>query len=542
MKTLGAGLNDIVMLSAPAVSLRIGNALTTCVRFGTPETTLGVIGSLVRAALPGCQICAYSLRRLQPGYPCHKKAVAYGADTIDVEFLGAPVEVIESDVRRAQVVLVTANLTQEAGSVAMVLKDLRRVKPGLLVLVGGTDATFRPEFYLEKGADMVVRGETEALLPDLLKRLSRGQDFTAVPNLAWRESGGGVSHSPMMRECDRDLWLPAPEDWVTPVLDEVTIGRQLIEGDPPEGVSSRSIYLETSRGCRPCDCGFCTTPQKTGGPKGYRRLSPQLLLKSLDSAARQGVGTLQIIDDNVLARCDEAGGEDEVFETFSLIRERGFAWEFPTGLQVSRLISKGVVRDDLLRSLFSPRIGQDGRLVGGYRLFLPLETLPANSPERYCRWSKMRGLNEEVAVAVLEGLDRAGVRMISLGVMIGFPDDTPKHIDAVVEGMTSLNGHIRRINQSRRASGVSEMEVHWDVMVYMLLPGTADYDTYRNRLLYPDDYYSHPELLNFQTAAYRPLHMSAEELTRIRHEIAQSFGSIEMPQTDGSTSHQYVAI
>jgi len=531
-----------VALSPPRVRVRHACGPLSPLRLGIPDATLAVISSLAATTPAVAEISTIDLGKLCASNVYHRKAIRYGDAWLEADFLGAPVETVREDIARAHIALVTANMTQNAGAAALVIHELKRLHPQVVVLVGGTDATFRPDFYLSHDADVVVRGEAETLLPRLLTSLADGGDFSSLPNLAWRTRQGGTQCSPMMDSSARGVWLPQPDKWVLPLLNEVTIGSRLHEGRPPEGVSSRSVYLETSRGCRPGDCGFCTTPYRTGGGSGYRRMPIDHLAQLLDAISDRNVTTVQVSDDNLLARCDEKGGEDELFGSLSLMRQRGLAWEFANGLQLSRLISAGRPREDLLRALFSPQVGEDGRLVGGYRLFLPLETLPVNTSERYRRWSKMRGLDEAAVLGILEGLDRAGIRMVSLGVMIGFPDDTPKHIDAVVDGMGTISAAIRRMNRARRANGVPEMDVHWDVTIYMLLPGTPDYAAYKHRLLFQDGYDSHPELVNFHTAAYHPLYMSAWDLTKIRHEIARDFGSVEVPQEDGSTYHQFAAV
>lgn len=152
----------------------------------------------------------------------------------------------------------------------------------------------------------------------------------------------------------------------------------------------------------------------------------------------------------------------------------------------------------------------------------------------------MRGIDLENAVALLEAFDKAGVLMLSLGVMIGFPDDTMRDIEETVEGMKVVELTIRSLNHQRGARGLPLMETHWDVVIYMLLPGTCDYQRYRHRVLFGDDYETAPELLNFQTAAYWPDNFTPWELTEIRAQIAREFEGLNLA-TDGVgiTQHAY---
>jgi len=472
------------------------------------------------------------------------KAVPYGNMDLEIDYVGAQIDHFATQLSEADIVLVSCNFTQEAGACAEAIADIKRINPSVLVLVGGSDPTFRPAYYIDSDADIVVRGEAERLLPAILRRLLDSRDFSDLPNLAWRTQGGALAMSRMMHHEDRHLWLPSMSAVTYLVRNDVTVGWELHEGAPPPGVSERSIYFETSRGCVPGSCGFCTCPPKTGGPDGYRTAELEAMEDVLRSAAGHGVTTLQIIDDNFLARAQSEAGEAELYGLLDAFRRHGFAWEYGNGLQLSRLLSKGEPDHHLLAAMFSPSAGPDGRVIGGYRAFLPLETATRRRrPDGYGEWAKMEGVDLQTTVALIEAMDRAGVPMLSLGVMIGFPGDTHEDIDDTVKGMETVEQCLRGINRRRRRSGIPELLTHWDVAVYMLLPGTADFRRYRNRTLFHDDYYSHPELVNFHTAAYWPDHFSPWELTELRSQIADHFRGRELTNaSDAHAGHEYVCV
>jgi hypothetical protein len=58
------------------------------------------------------------------------------------------------------------------------------------------------------------------------------------------------------------------------------------------------------------------------------------------------------------------------------MRRRKFAWEFPNGLEIGRLVTQhGHLDEELMAALFShEREGENGRLVGAYRVYVPVET------------------------------------------------------------------------------------------------------------------------------------------------------------------------
>jgi radical SAM superfamily enzyme YgiQ (UPF0313 family) len=125
-----------------------------------------------------------------------------------------------------------------ARDMALTLKKIH----GLPTIFGGAHATFFPEFIREDGADMLVRGEGEEAVREILNCIDTGLDFSHVPNLVIKLKTGSICSNPV-RELRRDL-----DDYTFP-------DRHLydaLEGSMDRGV--RSVI--TSRGC-PFHCTFC---------------------------------------------------------------------------------------------------------------------------------------------------------------------------------------------------------------------------------------------------------------------------------------------
>ncbi len=120
-------------------------------------------------------------------------------------------------------------------------------RAGLCVVAGGPHATAEPAEALEHGFDVVVLGEGEETLVDLVRGLrSRGNLFD-VAGLAWLDDAGLLRTSPR-RAFPEDLdTLPSPLD----VLDLCERDRYVEHG--------RTILppIITSRGC-PGRCTFCS--------------------------------------------------------------------------------------------------------------------------------------------------------------------------------------------------------------------------------------------------------------------------------------------
>ncbi len=123
---------------------------------------------------------------------------------------------------------------------------------GLTVIVGGPDSSAYPEQYLEHGADLVVIGEGEAALAEILPlingdRLKR-EHLAAISGLIYRGSHGNI-----IRTADRELLDLDTIPW--PDREAVDLDQYLAAWKNSHG--ENSVNMITSRGCR-YSCRFCS--------------------------------------------------------------------------------------------------------------------------------------------------------------------------------------------------------------------------------------------------------------------------------------------
>jgi anaerobic magnesium-protoporphyrin IX monomethyl ester cyclase len=134
------------------------------------------------------------------------------------------------------------------------LRMIRATKEaGVPIVVNGSDASDRPEIYLEAGADAVILGETERTLPELLDALSGGssRDLSPIAGLALPGPSGSVSRTaprPFVNDLDA---LPLPA-W-----DLVDVSRYRSVWKAAHGRLSWNVV--TTRGC-PFHCNWCAKP------------------------------------------------------------------------------------------------------------------------------------------------------------------------------------------------------------------------------------------------------------------------------------------
>jgi anaerobic magnesium-protoporphyrin IX monomethyl ester cyclase len=133
---------------------------------------------------------------------------------------------------------------------ALAMIDAARAR-GIVTIVAGADASDHPGTYLDRGAEVVVAGEGEITLVEVLDRLSGSRPgILADVNGVWLRNGR-VFRTPS-REIVRDLdALPLPA-W-----DLVDVGRYEALWRERHGYFSMNVV--TTRGC-PYHCNWCAKP------------------------------------------------------------------------------------------------------------------------------------------------------------------------------------------------------------------------------------------------------------------------------------------
>jgi len=151
---------------------------------------------------------------------------------------------------------------------------------GTIVVVGPHASTTPLATLRKTGADVVVLGECEEVLPQL------AGDWNSVQSIAWIGKGAprvqGVPHASRM---DR---LPALQ-WE----DSFVRNHQHHHHRFDSQSSEPGAEMECSRGC-PYHCTFCA---KDNFRDSYRKRPPAVILQELDGLLRQGVEYIYFIDE-----------------------------------------------------------------------------------------------------------------------------------------------------------------------------------------------------------------------------------------------------
>jgi anaerobic magnesium-protoporphyrin IX monomethyl ester cyclase len=213
---------------------------------------------------------------------------------------------------RADVVGISCLATLEDD--ALHLAGRLRGHCGALV-AGGPLPTCEPDRFL--GAfDLVVRGEGEQTMVELLDVLEAAGDPGGVPGVvaarSWGRGGGAAPRSPVARPFREDL-----DALAFPARDLLPNDAYIADGRRRQGAAVTTVM--STRGC-PYTCDFCSN---VVFGHSYRARSPENVVDELEEALALGYDRISFADDvftleheRVLAVCDEIAR-----------RRLRFAWE-----------------------------------------------------------------------------------------------------------------------------------------------------------------------------------------------------------------------
>lgn len=133
---------------------------------------------------------------------------------------------------------------------------IKQQLPDSLVILGGGHATHQAELILQHHpeVDLVVTGEAEQTLPELLDALERKACITAVAGLVLRQ-GHNVHRTAARAPVQQLDTLPYPARY----LDDMLYGNQQLQAE----------FITSSRGC-PAACHFCASPAFWGRQVRFR--------------------------------------------------------------------------------------------------------------------------------------------------------------------------------------------------------------------------------------------------------------------------------
>lgn len=169
---------------------------------------------------------------------------------------------------------------------AAIISTVKLLKPGIVTMMGGPHVSFTAAAVLAAypGIDLVVIGEGEATIQELLPLIERFDRWSEVRGIAFRREGQVVITPP--RELIGDLdSIPLPARHLLSLSRYMALGY--------------SVSIITSRGC-PYNCIFCVGRRMVGNKVRLR--SPSLVVDEIEQILSYGITRINVADDLFVAK------------------------------------------------------------------------------------------------------------------------------------------------------------------------------------------------------------------------------------------------
>lgn len=290
---------------------------------------------------------------------------------------------------KPQIVGITA-VTMTFDNAVKVIRDIRRIDPDVLTVMGGPHVTFCAQDTLREypELDVIVLGEGEKTIVELAQAAGHRHRWENISGIAFRKD------SDIYRTAARDLvqdldTLPAPARHL------LALGRYRVLGMP--------ISMTTSRGC-PFKCIFCVGRKMVGAKVRYR--NPVKVVDELEYLSTLDFNQINIADDlftantnHCLAVCDE-------------IIKRGLSIKWTSFARVD------TVSEELLKRM---------RTAGCSAVSFGIESA---NPDILKTIKK--GITLQQVVEAVEACERAGV-IPHASFILGLPGETPATIKETMD-------------------------------------------------------------------------------------------------------------
>jgi radical SAM superfamily enzyme YgiQ (UPF0313 family) len=395
----------------------------------------------------------------------------HAVELLDANAAGLPPEDIPARVAGADIIGLTA-MTPTISTAINIARRIKKVRPGVKIIMGGAHATLLPDETLTSAPDIdvIVRGEGDETVVELLKAMQDDLPLQSVAGIIYR-AGGKILATPD-RPCVSDIdALPFPAYALLPW--------KSYRPHPPHGIFMPFGAVVTSRGC-PYRCAYCSKP--VFGSK-FRAQSPERVVAELEFLKKSfGVREVAFYDDS-----------------FTLDKKRVHAIAakiIASKLKISWTCETRVnlVDKELLRHM---------KQAGCYAIAYGIESA---SPEIIQVLHKDTTI-PQVAEAVRQTRD-AGIQVVGY-FMLGSPGETPETIRQTIDFAKKLKVDFAQFSVTTPFPGTELWDVYmanrqepvsWDSFIYA---GTDNPTT----PVFESDKLTREDLKNWLARAYRAFYL-----------------------------------
>lgn len=346
----------------------------------------------------------------------------------------------------ARVVGITVIFTHEWPAVVRLVDLIKSRRPDVTVVLGGEHITSMPEFsLLTSKADVLVLGEGEETIADLVAALEEKRSLSDVESIAFRHEGGVRVNRRRKRERDVDA-IPWPA-WHHFRVETYHANRFV------GGIYSPSVTVPilATRGC-PYQCTYCSAPNMWT-PLWIPRDPAKVVDEIEHYVATYGARNFPFQDLTAIIQ------KDWIVRFCREILDRGLEinWQLPSGTRSEAIdaeVADLLRRSGMTNMAYAPESGSDAT--------------------RQLIKKKMHAekLFQSIEAAVGAGLN------VSMFMVLGLPHDTEEQ---VADNLPFLDRLVH--------AGVSDVSVAF----YMALPGTELFDSLyeKGRIQLDRRYFTH---------------------------------------------------
>lgn len=197
---------------------------------------------------------------------------------------------ILNEAKNALCVGISAMISNQITSGLEITNLLKEKFPNLPIVWGGSHSSSAPgQVLAEKNIDIVVRGEGEETLLELVKAMNNNKPLDNILGISFKKDGR-IVHNPTRPFLVMDE-LPNPA-WNLIDIDNYYFSN----------LSSKNIALQTSRGC-PHRCAFCIQPKLS--KQSWRCMSAERVIDMIKPLVEeQGIDGIVFWDDNFFVNFD----------------------------------------------------------------------------------------------------------------------------------------------------------------------------------------------------------------------------------------------
>jgi len=245
---------------------------------------------------------------------------------LDTTFIKDDKELEEEILKNKNKIIGLSVVTPYINKAVFISKKIRKLLPDSIIVFGGPHPTIRPNETLdEPSVDMIVLGEGEETIVELIKAIEKGKALSTVKGIGFKK--GKKKIITKRREPIKNLdSIPIPDRSLLPMFSRYC---KVVGGDfftsPP------ATTMITSRGC-PFNCNFCQPSlRKIFGP-AVRFRSANNIVDEIEYLGKEfGLRKFHFVDDTFTAN------KQRILDFCDLVKKRGLKIKWTTNSRVNTI-------------------------------------------------------------------------------------------------------------------------------------------------------------------------------------------------------------